>query len=81
MIELPKEETERRWRITTRSGRSHMHAVLYGVTRDQLTGTSQITFRWPTLRTRRVRISHCTTSSAFRDMGIAVGLCGTDHGL
>ena len=35
VVELPQEETERRWRITTPQW-PIMHAVLYGVTRDQL---------------------------------------------
>src|SRR5205823_12464442 len=34
-IDLPAEETERRWRITTPQW-PIMHAVLYGVTRDQM---------------------------------------------
>ena len=34
-IELPQEETERRWQITTPQW-PIMHAVLYGVTRDQM---------------------------------------------
>ncbi|HEX4415483.1 MAG TPA: fucose isomerase, partial [Lacipirellulaceae bacterium] len=33
-VELPREETERRWEATTREW-PIMHAVLYGVTRDQ----------------------------------------------
>ena len=35
VVELPQEETERRWRITTPQW-PIMHAVTYGVTRDQL---------------------------------------------
>src|SRR5204862_512778 len=35
VIELPREETERRWRITTPQW-PIMHAVTYGVTRDQM---------------------------------------------
>ena len=35
VVELPREETERRWRITTPQW-PIMHAVLYGVSRDQL---------------------------------------------
>ena len=33
--ELPREETERRWRITTPQW-PIMHAVTYGITRDQM---------------------------------------------
>ena len=35
VVTLPAEETERRWRITTPQW-PIMHAVLYGVTRDQM---------------------------------------------
>jgi L-fucose isomerase-like protein len=35
VVELPAEETERRWKATTREW-PIMHAVLYGVSRDQL---------------------------------------------
>jgi hypothetical protein len=35
VVELPREETERRWESTTREW-PIMHAVLYGVSRDQL---------------------------------------------
>src|SRR5208283_4481098 len=35
VVELPREETERRWRDTTPQW-PIMHAVLYGVSRDQL---------------------------------------------
>ena len=34
-MKLPQEETERRWQITTPQW-PIMHAVLYGVTRDQM---------------------------------------------
>jgi hypothetical protein len=37
VVELPAEETERRWQATTPQW-PIMHAVLYGVTRDQLMG-------------------------------------------
>ena len=35
VVELPREETERRWRITTPQW-PIMHAVTYGITRDQM---------------------------------------------
>ena len=35
VVELPREETERRWRITTPQW-PIMHAVLHGVSRDQM---------------------------------------------
>jgi hypothetical protein len=35
VVELPREETERRWQMTTPSW-PIMHAVLHGITRDQM---------------------------------------------
>ena len=35
VVELPEEETERRWQATTPQW-PIMHAVIYGVTRDQM---------------------------------------------
>ena len=40
VVELPKEETERRWQLTTPQW-PIMHAVTYGVSRDQLMAKHQ----------------------------------------
>ena len=81
-IELPREETERRWRITTPQW-PIMHTVLYGVTRDQLMARH---------KSNHVQVAYAPDAGAanlalaakaamFREMGIAVNVCGTGHGL
>jgi hypothetical protein len=82
VVELPREETERRWRITT----PHwpiMHAVLYGVTRDQLMARH---------KSNHVQVAYApngaaanlalaTKAAMFRELGLEVSVCGTGHGL
>ncbi len=82
VIELPQEETERRWRITTPQW-PIMHTVLYGVSRDQLMARH---------KSNHVQVAYApdadganlalaAKAAMFREMGIAVSVCGTDHGL
>jgi hypothetical protein len=76
-IELPREETERRWRITTPQW-PIMHAVLYGVTRDQFMGRHksnhiQVAYAPDTAGANRALF---TKAVMFREMGIEVCLCG-----
>jgi hypothetical protein len=77
VIELPQEETERRWRITTPQW-PIMHTVLYGVTRDQLMARH---------KSNHVQVAYApdatgadlalaAKAAAFREMGIQVSLCG-----
>jgi hypothetical protein len=82
VVELPQEETERRWRITT----PHwpiMHAVLYGVSRDQLMARH---------KSNHVQVAYAPGAAAanlalaakaamFRAMGLKVSVCGSEHGL
>jgi hypothetical protein len=81
-IDLPKEETERRWQITT-SQWPIMHAVLYGVTRDQLMARH---------KSNHVQVAYAPDAASanqalavkaamFRAMGLEVSVCGTHHGL
>jgi len=81
-IELPQAETERRWQITTPQW-PIMHTVLYGVTRDQLMARH---------KSNRVQVAYAPDAAAanlalaskaamFREMGLEVAVCGTDHGL
>jgi hypothetical protein len=81
-IELPEAETERRWRITTQQW-PIMHAVLCGVTRDQLMARH---------KSNHVQVAYApdpaaanlalaTKAAMFREMGLEVTICGTDHGL
>ncbi len=82
VVELPLEETERRWRITTPQW-PIMHAVLYGVTRDQLMARH---------KSNHVQVAYAPDASAanlalaakaaaFRELGMEVSVCGTEHGL
>jgi hypothetical protein len=81
-IELPREETERRWRITTPQW-PVMHTVLYGVTRDQLMARHksnhvQVAYA-PDAEGAKLALA--AKAAMFRQMGIDVSVCGTEHGL
>jgi len=81
-IELPKEETERRWQITTPQW-PVMHAVLYGVTRDQLMArhkSNHIQVAYAP-DAAGANLALAAKAAAFRDMGIEVNVCGTETGL
>lgn len=82
VVELPEEETERRWQITT-SQWPVMHAVLYGVTRDQLMARH---------KSNHVQVAYAPSAAdankallakaaAFRAMGLDVSICGSGFGL
>jgi L-fucose isomerase-like protein len=81
-IELPKEETERRWEMTTPQW-PIMHAVTYGVSRDQLMARH---------KSNHINVAYAPSAEAankalavkaamFRAMGMEVAICGTNHGL
>ncbi len=77
VVELPKEETERRWNITTPQW-PVMHAVTRGVSRDQLMARHksnhiQVAYA-PDLAGARLALA--AKASAFREMGLEVALCG-----
>ena len=76
-VELPAAETERRWRITTPQW-PIMHAVLNGVTRDQLMARH---------KSNHVQVAYApdaggadlalaTKAAMFREMGLDVSICG-----
>jgi hypothetical protein len=76
-IELPREETERRWQITTEQW-PIMHAVAYGVTRDQMMGRH---------KANHIQVAYAPDPAAadqafyakaacFRELGIDVSVCG-----
>ena len=82
VVELPREETERRWEITTPQW-PIMHAVTYGVGRDQLMARHkanhiQVAYGPDTAGANQALAAKI---AAFREMGIKVYLCGSDHGL
>ena len=78
MRELPREETERRWRITTPQW-PIMHAVTYGVTRDQMMARH---------KANHIQVAYAPDADAanralaakaamFRELGLEVNICGT----
>src|SRR5580704_15730718 len=80
--ELPREETERRWRITTPQW-PIMHAVTYGITRDQMMARH---------KANHIQVAYAPSADAanralavkaatFRNLGMEVSICGSDNGL
>ncbi len=77
VVELPPEETERRWQITTPQW-PIMHAVLDGITRDQLMARHksnhvQVAYA-PDAAAARLALA--TKAAMFREMGLDVSVCG-----
>ena len=82
VVDLPKEETERRWQATTPQW-PIMHAVMYGVTRDQFMAKHkanhiQVAYGRDAASANQAL---ATKAAFFRELGITVNVCGTDHGL
>jgi hypothetical protein len=80
--ELPQPETERRWQITTRQW-PIMHAVTYGVTRDQMMARHkanhiQVAYA-PSAEAANEALA--VKAAAFRNLGLEVSICGANHGL
>jgi hypothetical protein len=80
VVELPSVETERRWQATTPQW-PIMHAVLHGITRDQMMGRH---------RANHIQVAYGDSAETaveamqakaamFASMGIAVHLCGVDE--
>jgi hypothetical protein len=81
-VELPAEESERRWRLTNWEW-PMMHAVLYGITRDQMMARH---------KSNHIQVAYapdaCSANLAlavkaatFSQLGIEANICGTLHGL
>jgi hypothetical protein len=82
VIELPPEETERRWRMTTPQW-PIMHAITCGISRDQMMARH---------KSNHIQVAYApdgagaslalaAKAAAFREMGLEVAVCGTEHGL
>jgi hypothetical protein len=82
VVDLPREETERRWRITTPQW-PIMHAVTYGIDRDRMMARH---------KSNHIQVAYAPDAAganlalavklaAFRDMGIHCHICGEEHGL
>ena len=81
-IALPKEETERRWKITTPQW-PIMHAVLRGVSRDQMMARHkanhiQVAYAPDLAGARRALAAK---AAFFQEAGLDVFICGTETGL
>jgi hypothetical protein len=79
VVELPREETERRWNLTT-SQWPIMHAVTYGVGRDQMMARHkanhiQVAYADTAAEADRAMRTKAAMADA---LGIEVCLCGTD---
>jgi hypothetical protein len=81
VVELPREETDRRWSLTTPQW-PIMHAVLYGVTRDQMMAKHkanhiQVAYANSDKEADRALWAKAAMADA---MGMQVHLCGTRKG-
>ncbi len=81
-IALPKEESERRWTITTPQW-PMMHAVTYGVSRDQFMGKHQANHIQVAYAPDAdgANLALAAKAAMFREMGLQVQICGTGNGL
>jgi L-fucose isomerase-like protein len=77
VIELPRQETERRWQATT-SQWPIMHAVLHGITRDQMMARHKANHLNVVYAPSAAEADHALAVKAamFQAMGVQVHLCG-----
>lgn len=82
VLELPREETERRWKITTPQW-PIMHAVTYGVSRDQLMAKHKSNHIQCVYAPDAATANEALAAKAamFHALGMSVNICGTGHGL
>src|SRR5262249_45638811 len=82
VIELPQDETERRWRITTPQW-PIMHAVFYGVSRDQLMARHKSNHVQGAYApdAAPANLALAVKAAMFRGLGIDVSVCGSGNGL
>ncbi len=78
VVELPQEETERRWQLTT-SQWPIMHAVTYGISRDQMMARHKANHIQVAYANSAREADHALLAkAAMADaLGIEVALCGT----
>jgi hypothetical protein len=81
-VALPPEETERRWQITTPQW-PIMHAVTYGITRDQMMARHKANHIQVAYApdAERANLALAVKAATFREMGLDVSICGTQNGL
>ncbi|MBV8708885.1 MAG: fucose isomerase [Acidobacteriaceae bacterium] len=82
VIELPREETERRWKITTPQW-PIMHAVLYGISRDQMMARHKANHIQVAYAPDTATANHALAVKAafLREAGHEVSICGSQTGL
>jgi hypothetical protein len=82
VIGMPREETDRRWRITTPQW-PIMHAVTYGASRDQMMAKHKANHIQVAYAPDAAGANRALAAKAamFAEMGMAVNVCGTEHGL
>ncbi len=82
VVALPPEETERRWRITTPQW-PVMHAVLYGISRDQMMAKHKANHIQVAYGTDAASANEALAAKAafFREAGMSVDICGSETGL
>ncbi len=82
VLELPREEVERRWEITTPQW-PIMNAVTYGVSRDQLMARHKANHIQVAYApdAEGANLALAAKAAMFRNLGIEVAVCGTNHGL
>ena len=81
VIDLPREETERRWQSTTWQW-PIMHAVTYGVSRDQLMAKHKSNHIQVAYAKDAKAADQCLLAKAAmaQALGMKVNLCGTRKG-
>jgi len=82
VVELPPEETERRWRLTT-SQWPIMNAVTYGISRDQMMArhkSNHIQVAYAP-DAEGANLALAAKAAAFKELGLEVFICGDNHGL
>ncbi|MGE5570481.1 MAG: hypothetical protein ACM3S5_15700 [Rhodospirillales bacterium] len=82
VVELPIEETQRRWNATNPEW-PIMHAVTYGITRDQFMGrhkSNHIQVAYGP-DAEGANLALAAKAAAFKNLGIQVSICGTENGL
>jgi L-fucose isomerase-like protein len=80
VVELPREETERRWRITTPQW-PIMHAVTLGVSRDQMMARHKANHIQVAYApgAEGANLALAAKAAAFRELGLEVSICGTNE--
>jgi hypothetical protein len=82
VVELPMEETQRRWKITTPQW-PIMHAVTYGVSRDQMMARHKANHIQVAYApdAEGANLALAAKAAMLRELGIDVSVCGTGHGM